>query len=171
VSRIAIRGNGRALGLILIASMCAFGSSCKPARRPPLPAEQLEKLFSVRLVFPDPGPGRTLVEVPGFAASEPLYVAAEDVITLAQVQDVEYTSTGGQSVLAFLLSLEGRSRMAEATKHHVGKRMAFYVEGAPDSAPLLQAPILDGEFHVSGGKRSDDELRALEGKLRDGLGL
>jgi preprotein translocase subunit SecD len=77
----------------------------------------------------------------------------------------------GEHVLAFLLSPEGRGRMAEATTRHVGKRMAFFVESAPDSAPLLQTPILDGEFYVSGGQRSDEQLRALEGKLRGALGL
>jgi preprotein translocase subunit SecD len=108
--------------------------------------------------------------VSGPSRRETLYVSTADVITLADVESVQFKPTfDDQDALFFVLKPEGRDRMSRATSNHLGGRMAIFVEGALHSAPSVQQVIDKGEFYVFGGLTAA-EWKALEAKLVRALG-
>jgi preprotein translocase subunit SecD len=102
---------------------------------------------------------------------ETLYVANEEVLTLAQVRNVRYSvNADGRGALVFLLTDDGRNKLAAASRAHVGQRLAMFVKGELHSAPVVKEPLANGEFELWGAVYSDDQLRDLGHTLRTGLG-
>jgi preprotein translocase subunit SecD len=140
---------------------------CGGTRRPQstAPAHPGPSPFAVALAYPDAAPGRRGVTVNPTSAPETLYVAAEHVITLADVEAVTYrTDFDPQGLVEVRLKPDGRDRLARATAGHVGGRMVILLHGVVHSAPIVQMPIQDGVFHLTGGG-SAAEWEELAAKL------
>lgn len=152
---------------------CCVGLfGCAPAGRlPPPPAPQVQPLFAVALAYSDPAPGRKEVTLSGSSGTETLYVLNTDVITLADVQSVQFTTLDTEDALRFVLKPDGGDRMSRATGGHIGGRMAIFVDGSLHSAPSVQQPIDKGEFYVTGGGLTEAKWKTLEAKLAQALGL
>jgi hypothetical protein len=116
------------------------------------PEQPAPSPFAVALAYPDPGPGRGAVTLRPTSAPETLYVAAEHVITLADVEAVAYrTDVDTEGLIEVRLKPAGRDRLARATAGHVGGRMVILLQGVIHSTPIVQMPIQDGTFHLTGG--------------------
>lgn len=57
---------------------------------------------------------------------------------------------------------DGTKRFAEATRAHVGKRLAILIDGKILSAPTVREPITNGSAQISGfGKEEAEKIAAL----------
>ena len=158
---------------IAIYVLCALPvlPGCGP-KRPPQDtriAEDRGPLFAVALAYPDAGPGRRAVTINSSTAPETLHVATANVITLDDVTSVRFrTDVDPEGIVEFELTPEGRQRLARATADHVGGRMVVLLRGVVHSSPIVQMPITEGIFYLSGGL-ADDELQDLAEKLSGAL--
>jgi proline iminopeptidase len=136
-----------------------------PQPAAPSPAPEAPSPFAVALAYPEPAPGRRAVTVSPVSAPETLYVAADHVVTLADVEAVAFeTGVYAEGHVEVRLKPEGRERLARATAGHVGGRMVILLRGFVHSAPIVQMPIEDGVFHLTGGG-SSAELAELAARL------
>ena len=150
-----------------------FLAACAPARRPaPVSTPAEAPLgFAVSLAYREPGPARRRVTLESTTSPETIYVSTADVVTLADVLVVRFrTDFEPEGLIEFVLTPDGRDRMARATADHVGKPMVMWLNGFAHSAPIVQTPIRDGVFQVTRGGTPAAEWEALATKLSDALG-
>ncbi len=157
----------RTLAVLLVSAAFALVVGCGPRGALPTvhPEADGPTPFAVALAYAEPGPGRRAVTINASTAAETLYVATANVVTLADVEAVTFeTDFEPEGLVEFRLKPDARERMAHATGGHIGGRMVILLHGVIHSAPIVQSPILDGVFQVSGG-RSPAELQELAAKL------
>ena len=157
----------RSLAVLLACAALSALAGCGPKRAPQTVHVEHDgpEPFALALAYEEAGPGRRAVTINASTAAETLYVETANVVTLADVDAVAFkTDFDPEGLVEFRLNPSARERLAQATRGHLGGRMVILLHGVIHSAPVVQSPLLDGVFLLSGG-RSPAELQELAAKL------
>jgi hypothetical protein len=153
--------------LLLIACLL-FLSGCKARRARNVDGPHGE-VFHVRVAYADPGPERAAIEALG--SGSPVFVTSAQVLTLADLQDVSYTTIDGQQGIAFLFTREGAAKLDDVTRAHTGRHLAIFVNNELYAAPLIRAPIPNGEAFLTSPlpqAKLQEFVRLIDGQSRRG---
>lgn len=99
------------------------------------------------------------------AAEPTLPVSRTVVVSGAALECVGWSADGmGFPAMAMSFDADGTARIAAATEHGVGRRMALVVDGRVIVAPTVYSPIVDGRMQVAGV--AAEEAAALVQRIR-----
>ncbi|UJR84695.1 SecDF P1 head subdomain-containing protein [Sandaracinus amylolyticus] len=121
---------------------CSFGVE-QYRERPPAPS------LAIRMVAIEGAEGEVLPRWSG-ATDELLAVEHGVVVESHNIVHVRLlVSPDGSRILVLDLDDTGRSRLAEASTLHVGRRLAIVVDGRIVAAPTILTPLTEGEAYVA----------------------
>jgi preprotein translocase subunit SecD len=78
-----------------------------------------------------------------------------------------FDPTTGSPTISLVFDAEGAKMFAAITKANIGKQVAIFLDGAPISAPVVQAEIIGGEAQIT-GNFTPTEAKQLVGRLNSG---
>ncbi|PIW00073.1 MAG: hypothetical protein CO108_24165 [Deltaproteobacteria bacterium CG_4_9_14_3_um_filter_63_12] len=121
-------------------------------------AEAGSATFELRRVVEAEAPGAIVL---WDARGNPFVVEGTAAITRAQIDTVELSAAG--TSLYLRLDAEGRQRLTQMTQSHVGKPLAFIVNGQVEAAPVVELAIVSGLLELP--MNTHDEAVALKAAL------
>jgi len=84
-----------------------------------------------------------------------------------QRSSVQFDPQTGSPTVVLTFNNEGAKMFEDITRDNVGKTVAIYLDGAPISAPVVQAAITGGEAVITGNFTAQ-EAKTLVGRLNSG---
>ena len=122
--------------------------------------------FEVRAVAPRLGLPGTSEVVLDDGGGDPVKLAlgAEVLLDTSALASAEAKSDSGAWFIAVELTAAGREHFGEITTKYQGRRLAILINGQARCAPVVNAPILDGSFEIS-GEFSEAEVKAFVADL------
>jgi hypothetical protein len=118
--------------------------------------------FEIRLAEDQPAPGLIVAQVP--QSDRFIYLHPEIVVNNDDIGEASVAQDGGQSSINVRFLPPGAQRLEQATKAHVGRRVAILIDGRVAMALVVRAPI--GEWAMITGPFS----RAEAERIADGIG-
>ena len=100
-----------------------------------------------------------------------LIVRKRIIISGKMLIDAQPSFQEGRPVVSFRLDTVGAKRFADASRRHVGRRIAIVLDGKIVTAPVINSPILSGSGIIEGGGTTGftvEEARDLALVLRAG---
>jgi TonB family protein len=153
------RSHLAATAVVLLSVMAATASGVTrtlPLEIPLQAAQASDARLEVRLAEIAPAAGLEALDVPG---GEPIYVQRDALVTGADVATARIVEREGQQFdVAMTFTEPAASRIAAATRNHIGKPLAIVLDGRVISAPVLKTPV--GEAAVISGL-TRNQARAL----------
>jgi hypothetical protein len=117
--------------------------------------------FEVRLAEDQPTPGLIVAQA---GPNRLIYLHPEIVVNNDDIAEASVAQDGGQSSINVRFLPPGAQRLEQATKAHVGRRVAILIDGRVAMALVVRAPI--GEWAMITGPFS----RAEAERIADGIG-
>lgn len=147
-----------AVVLLSVMAATAFGvTRALPLEIPLQAAQASDGRLEVRLAEIAPAAGLEALDVPG---GQPVYVHRDALATGADVATARIVEREGQFDVAVTFTEAAASRIASATRNHIGKPLAIVFDGRVISAPVLKAPV--GEAAVISGLTLDQARTLAE---------
>jgi preprotein translocase subunit SecD len=140
--------------LVLLPLITAlFFLGCSEAPRP--------MVLEFRLAQTEPGEG--LTEMTFEPTGEKLYLHDEVLIDNADICSAEAITWQGRQVIDLRFTETGKEKLALLTGEHLKERIAMVVDGRLLSAPMINAPILEGRTLIDGAFTKEEARRIAAG--------
>ncbi len=131
--------------------------------------------FEVRLVLDSASPdSEQLIQLhqgpaPGQTFSEPLNVQKKPLLDRSALKSaaVQKDRVTGTPAVEITFTEQGAKRFAEVTRDHVGRRLAFVVDGKVCTSPKVEDEISRGKIMIS-GPFSEQGAAQLAARLNEG---
>jgi len=108
-------------------------------------------------------PGEGLTEMTFDPTGEKLYLHDEVLIDNRDVSSAKAADWGGQYVVDLIFTAAGKEKLARITGEHVAEKMGILVDGRLLSAPMINAPILEGRAVIVGDFTQEEAQRIAAG--------
>lgn len=147
----------RVIKTSLLVFFVALVSNVSIAAEPPL--------FALHAVVPKPTETSELHSLPEREGrSEAILVEPAILLGQSAIKSAAVESGDEGPRIRLTFTEAGAKKFAEITKEYLGKRLAIFVKGRAQSAPVIRDQILGGEVIIS-GNFSKDEAADLAAKL------
>jgi SecD/SecF fusion protein len=114
-----------------------------------------------RLAETEPGEG--LAEVTIDQTGEKFYLHDEVLISNADIASASVTMWNQRPAVDVILTEAGREKFARLTRENLKRRVGMLVDGKLASAPIINAPILEGRAIINGDFSEKEARRIAEG--------
>jgi preprotein translocase subunit SecD len=89
-----------------------------------------------------------------------ILISRTPLVATSDITGTTVSQTEGQWVLSFTVTDEAAKRVQEFTKQHVGRDLAFVVDGKVHDTPRIAAAIVGNQYRIGGFNRADAERLA-----------
>jgi len=108
-------------------------------------------------------PGEGLTEMTFAPTGETLYLHDEVLIGNTDIASASAITWQDRQVVDLRFTAEGKEKLARLTGEHVKERVGMLVDGRLLSAPMINAPILEGRAIIDGDFSQEETLRIATG--------
>jgi preprotein translocase subunit SecD len=113
-------------------------------------------------------PEEGLLEKPFERTGETFYLHEEVLIGNADIAAADALLWQGRHVIDLTFTEPGKEKLARLTRDHLQERVGMLVDGRLVSAPIINAPILEGRALIE-GDFTEEEARRIAKGIMSGL--
>jgi preprotein translocase subunit SecD len=155
------------LKLFIISILCLMVAACGPPSAETPSGSEPDSAPPVKVEFraatDRPEPGMTFVE--DESGEGGVYVAADVLLSNADIESAtaQPDDYGSAYQINIVFTEEGGARFADITGRSIGQKIAILVDGRLVSAPVVEAPILNGKAVIRGNMSREEAERLARG--------